>query len=113
MKVLICGSRHWRDIHAIRQRILKLPPTTTIVHGGARGADRLAGWLAEDLGFTVREMKADGQTHGKRAGFLRNLAMLDEKPDLVIAFQVDGSAGTQHAIDQARKRGISVEVHRG
>lgn len=113
MKVLICGSRHWRDIHAIRRRIIKLPPTTTIIHGGARGADRLGGWLAEDLGFTVHEMKADWQTHGKRAGFLRNLAMLDEKPDLVIAFQINGSAGTQHTIDQARKRGIPVEVHRG
>lgn len=43
----------------------------------------------------------------------RNLAMLDEKPDLVIAFQINGSAGTQHTIDQARKRGIPVEVHRG
>jgi hypothetical protein len=37
--------------------------------------------------------------------------MLDTKPDLVLAFQRDGSRGTQHTIDEARKRGIPVEVH--
>lgn len=45
----------------------------------------------------------------KRAGFLRNCAMLDLEPDLVIAFTT-GSPGTQLTINEARKRGISVEV---
>jgi hypothetical protein len=36
--------------------------------------------------------------------------MLDTGPDLVLAFQRNGSRGTQHTIDEARARGIPVEV---
>lgn len=36
--------------------------------------------------------------------------MLGLEPDLVIAFST-GSRGTQFTIDQARKRGIPVEIH--
>ena len=53
---------------------------------------------------------ADWDTYGKQAGFIRNIQMLDEKPDLVIAFQKNASRGTQHTINEARKRGIPVEV---
>lgn len=112
MRVLVCGSRDWQDIHAIRMRLIKLPPDAEIIHGGAPGADRTAGLLAADLGFTVREFPADWQTHGKRAGILRNLAMLDESPDLVIAFWNGESSGTRHTITEARKRNIEVEVIR-
>jgi hypothetical protein len=37
--------------------------------------------------------------------------MLDLAPGLVIAFHADGSRGTQDTIDEARRRGIPVEVH--
>jgi hypothetical protein len=36
--------------------------------------------------------------------------MLDEKPDLVIAYWNGKSNGTAHTISEARKRGIPVEV---
>jgi hypothetical protein len=36
--------------------------------------------------------------------------MLDDEPDRVLAFQRNGSRGTQHTIDEARRRGIPVEV---
>lgn len=112
MRVLVCGSRDWDDIHAIRMRLVTLDPSTEIIHGGAPGADRIAGWLAEDFDFTVREFPANWDNYGKKAGILRNLKMLDEHPDLVIAFQRGASRGTQHTIDSARHRGIPVEVHR-
>ena len=126
--VLVCGSRDWEDVHAIRMRLVKLPPSATIIHGAAPGADRVAGWLAEDFGFTVKPFpadwkvgrhtrpqdirtRADGTRYDSFAGKRRNPAMLDERPDLVLAFQRNGSGGTQHTIDEARKRGIPVEVH--
>jgi hypothetical protein len=108
--VLICGSRNWSDVHAIRKELVRLPPNATIIHGGAPGADRTAGWLAEDLGFTVHEYLADWKRHGRRAGILRNLEMLDAGPDLVIAFQRNGSKGTQHTIDEAKRRGIPMVI---
>lgn len=110
MMVLVCGSRNWEDIHAIRMRLVKLPPKTEVIHGAAPGADSIAGFLAEDFGFTVLRFPADWDRHGKSAGFRRNVQMLEEEPDLVLAFQIDGSRGTQHTIDEARKRGIPVEV---
>ena len=110
MLVLVCGSRNWSDIHAIRMRLVKLPPSSVIIHGKAPGADTIAGWLAEDFGFTVREFPADWEQYGKRAGILRNLAMLDESPDLVLAFWDGESSGTRHTVTEARKRGIPVEV---
>jgi hypothetical protein len=36
--------------------------------------------------------------------------MLDQQPDRVLAFQRNGSTGTQHVIDETRKRGIPLEV---
>jgi len=49
--------------------------------------------------------------NGNGAGHARNRAMLDLRPDLVISFQRNGSRGTQGTIDEARRRGIDVEVH--
>ena len=111
MIVLVCGSRDWADVHAIRMRLLSLPPVAQIIHGAAPGADTIAAWLAESFGFTVRAFPADWATHGKAAGPRRNVQMLDEGPALVIAFQRNGSRGTAHTIREARRRGIPVEVH--
>ena len=112
-RVLVCGSRDWQDIHAIRMRLVTLPPSSVIVHGGAVGADRIAAFLAEDFGFTVEEYKADWNRYGKPAGIIRNIEMLDTRPDLVVAFHRNNSRGTLHTITEARKRGILVEVHEG
>jgi hypothetical protein len=109
--ILVCGSRTWGDIHAIRMRLASLPPDSEIIHGAAPGADTIAGFLAEDFGFTVRSFPAQWDELGRRAGIVRNIAMLDECPGLVIAFQRGESRGTQHTITEARRRGIPVEVH--
>jgi hypothetical protein len=109
MRVLVCGSRSWKDQRRIRSRLAQLPRGTIVLHGGARGADRLADGAARGLGMTVMEFKADW-SRGRQAGFERNLVMLDEKPDLVLAFWDGQSKGTAHTIDQAIERGIAVEV---
>jgi hypothetical protein len=113
MKVLVCGSRDWADQDAIADVLADFTtePDVEVMHGDAAGADRLAGEVASFYGFSVRKFPADWRAHGKAAGPIRNLRMLDEKPDCVLAFQRNGSRGTQHTIDEARKRGIPVEVH--
>ena len=111
MKVLVCGSRDWPSPRRIRDRLRDLPKGVTIMHGDARGADKQADVIARGYGMPVEVFPADWRGQGKRAGYLRNLAMLDQKPDLVLAFQRNGSRGTQHTIDEARKRGIPVEVY--
>jgi hypothetical protein len=113
LRVLVCGSRDWEDHEAITRRLSALPGEhrpVTIVQGGARGADRMAARAARYWGFDVEEHPADWEKHGKIAGPIRNREMLDSGIDLVLAFQRDGSRGTQHTIDEARRRGIPVEV---
>jgi hypothetical protein len=113
MKVLVCGSRKWSDWRRIAFRLMDLPVHSTIIHGGARGADSIAAEHAERMGHTVLPpFLPDYERFGRAwAPKARNLLMLEQKPDLVIAFQRNGSRGTQHTIDEARRRGIAVEVH--
>ena len=104
--MLVCGSRGWRDARSIRNRLTTYNPATTrVIHGAAMGADMLADVEARKLGFEVERFPADWKTHGKRAGILRNLAMLDEA-DMVLAFWGGTSPGTRHTIEEARRRGF-------
>lgn len=91
-------------------RLSTLPPGTRILHGGARGADELAGRAAHALDLPATVFRPDWRRYGGRAGILRNLAMLDEGPELVIAFWDGSSPGTRHTIEEARRRGIPVEI---
>lgn len=109
-RVLVTGSREWNHPTWIGRALAKLPRGSEVIHGGARGADTFAGIYARALGLKETVYPADWRGKGKRAGILRNLAMLDTHPDLVLAFWVDGSTGTKHTIDEARKRGITVHL---
>lgn len=108
-RVLVCGSRGWTDMATIYNRICSLPDDSIVIHGGAEGADRIAGEAAKSRGFHVAVMHAMWIRYGKSAGHKRNAAMLALGPDLVIAFSL-GTNGTQGTIDGARRRGIPVEV---
>lgn len=112
MTYLICGSRTWTDRHAIWRELAVLPPDTTIIHGGAHGADRIAGQEARRLGLVVIEYPADWGQHGRAAGVIRNKQMLVHgKPDRVIAFsQIPVTKGTADMVDRARKAGIPTTV---
>jgi YspA, cpYpsA-related SLOG family len=113
LRVLICGSRDWPAPWFVSAKLVERLPhrNATILTGGAYGVDRLAHMEAIRLGWDTEVMQADWQTHGKRAGILRNLAMLDTAPDLVLAFHCHGSPGTAHCIREAHRRGIPLEVY--
>lgn len=110
MKVLVCGSRSWSRPTLIGKRLAKLPRGTEVIHGGARGADEFAAIYARALGLKETAYPADWRGKGRRAGIIRNLEMLDQNPDLVLAFWDGESRGTQHTIDEAESRGIRVEI---
>lgn len=114
-RVVVCGSRRFPDPFrvslAIHDCIDALPEGCEVITGGAFGADLMAHDAAQRRGLPTRIFFADWDRHGKRAGILRNLEMLDTKPDRVIAFWDGSSPGTRHTITEARKRAIPVEVH--
>ena len=45
--IVVSGSRDWTDREAILTRLRLYPPDTLVLHGGAAGADSIAGWTAE------------------------------------------------------------------
>lgn len=108
--VLVCGSRGWTDQEQVASRLRLLSDDTTIIQGGASGADYLARKAVIEQGRGVITCKPNWNRYGKRAGIMRNLYMLDLGPSLVIAFWDGVSPGTYHVITEARRRGISVEV---
>ena len=109
-KVLVCGSRNWYDTDAISSRLSQLHKSTIIIHGAARGADTIARAYAIRFGLRQVAVPAKWEEHGRSAGPIRNRFMLDMKPDLVIAFHLGDSPGTWDCINEARRRGIPVEV---
>lgn len=113
MKVLVCGSRTWSDDAVIRRALSDLPRGSVVIHGGARGADLIAGTVARSLGLSVWEFPADWKNLGRSAGYRRNIEMLDERPDLVIAFWENGSKGTEHTVREALRRGYAVDLYFG
>jgi hypothetical protein len=81
-----------------------LSKTTIIIHGGAKGADSIAGNLATYLNMKVIKCPADWDKYGKAAGVLRNQQMLDEEhPDLIVYFHKDleNSKGTKDMVTKA------------
>lgn len=87
MRLLICGSRDWRDEYAIRNVINHFNPSI-ICQGEARGADLIAKSICILRGLEYVGYKADWKTHGKGAGPVRNRRMLAQfRPDIVVAFK--------------------------
>jgi len=89
------------------------PKPTLLIEGGARGADQIAKVIAIFIGVPVQEYPADWKAYGKRAGHLRNQQMLDQNPDLVIAFHpVTGiTPGTRDMVTRAQTKGTPVKIY--
>lgn len=121
--VLVCGSRTWRDratIEAVLRGHVEVRGAgeVRVLTGGSGGADRIGDEIAVGLGCRTKVMRADWGRHGKRAGFLRNEAMLlvlqerrAEGHEVLVEAFTHGSPGTAHTIDGAHRLAIDVRVH--
>lgn len=129
MRVIVTGSRGWGDHHRkrIADRLCDLPGDTTIVHGGARGVDRMAHQEAQKAGLAIERYPAEWEKHGepdgplpcscppekkvcKLAGFRRNEKMAMLGADLCIAFWDGSSSGTMDMMERAAVFGIPIEL---
>ena len=119
MRILVCGSRYWTDRNAIERNLRphivtgfgEVDMSSTVIHGDCRGADKLAGSVAKELGIRVEKYPADWQRHGKAAGKIRNLTML-QKSNPVLAFVLPQHKciGTWHMVKIARNAGVSYAI---
>ena len=80
-----------------------------IVSGGARGVDKLAKQYAIDNHIMNINLLADWDTFKNAAGMVRNKHIIRHS-QRVIAFQYNGSKGTQNGIDHAKKMNIPLHV---
>lgn len=108
-RVLVTGSRTWRDVATIR-RVLREQwgeGDAVLVSGACpRGADQLAEQVWASWGGRVERHPADWDTHGRFAGFRRNAAMVALGADICLAFIRDGSRGASHTAALAEAAGI-------
>jgi len=113
VRILVCGSRGF-DVYRIvvdaMENVIVATKGDVIVEGCARGADRLGELYALNAGLILEHHPADWEKYGRRAGFLRNVEMVESGIAVVAAFWDGTSKGTKHTIAQATARGIPVEV---
>lgn len=119
-RVLVCGGRDFVDEWMLEEVLNDLNSNqlglsggiSTLIHGGARGADKLAGRWAAYNGVETFSYPADWDRDGQAAGPIRNRKMLYEgRPSVVVAFP--GGRGTADMVGQARKAGVDVIVVKG
>lgn len=109
MRILVCGGRDFkdRDLMVKALKDYEHQSNITIIHGAASGADSMSHSWATAFKHNIESYPADWDKYGKRAGYIRNVQMLNEgKPDLVIAFP--GGKGTQMMINLAEAANVPV-----
>jgi predicted ATPase len=110
-RALVTGSRTWEDegrlYEALDELLVAHPDTLVVVHGACRtGADALAQQWAEHNGVQVERWPANWLMLGKRAGFVRNAAMVASGPQECLAFIRNGSPGATDCAGLAEADGI-------
>lgn len=115
MKVIIAGSRTFNNFDLLLEKcdhyLQAQAPNVEIVSGQATGADKLGETYAQLKGYPIAKFPADWDTHGKSAGYKRNVRMA-EYADALIAFWDGKSKGTKHMINIAREKGLMVRIVR-
>jgi hypothetical protein len=106
MIILVCGGRGFDD-HLMVHNVLHLTGATTILEGGASGADELArNWAAHNEVPCIT-IPARWDEEGRAAGPIRNQRMLDlHEISLVVAFP--GGRGTSDMVRRARRRRLEI-----
>jgi hypothetical protein len=140
MRILVTGSRSWTNYRTLSREIVHYigehyPITVdhyglpvdwntrdvVIIHGACpHGADALADAYALTNWIAQEPYPADWKRNGRGAGYARNTAMVDSRPDVCLAFidqcrknpctrpGIHGSHGATHCADLAEAHGIEV-----
>jgi hypothetical protein len=111
VRVLVCGGRDWDDPDLVESTLNTLNgargPFDRLIHGAARGVDRMAGKWARDHGVLEWDFLPEWHRADAPEAEIRNQRMIAEgAPDLVIAFP--GGLGTADMVERARDAGIEV-----
>lgn len=115
--LIIAGSRDFNDYALMLDRVQALEELklihqeTVLLCGMARGADLMGLRIWKNAKLNYREMPAEWELLGKRAGFARNEAM-GAMADLALCFWDGVSKGTEHMIKTMERLNKPVYVVR-
>lgn len=125
-RVLVTGSREWPDRQMVWDELTDAYENQfsgsekfIVVHGGARGVDRMAGqwcWRNNER-VNVRQEIHGAKWHENgvfvpSAGHQRNQRMVNLGADLVLAFIYNNSPGATGCMRAAMRAGLDVRVLR-
>lgn len=109
LRVLVTGGRDFADRDLLFHTLDRLHlerGIALVIHGAARGADRLANDWAKERRVPRHACPADWDGLGPAAGPIRNSFMLTLSPDLVVAFS--GGGGTLDMVNKAELASVEV-----
>ena len=108
MKLAIVGSREWTDFDRLAFAADALNPSS-IVSGGASGADALARRYAQERGLPLTEHLPD-ETKGFPACFHIRNRQIAADCGQVLACIIGDSRGTASTVREARRLGKPVTI---
>jgi hypothetical protein len=112
-RLAVIGSRSFND-YKVAKAVLddchKNVGITSIVSGGAKGADSLGARWAHENEIELILYLPDWERFGKSAGFRRNSEIINDS-DAVIAFWDGESKGTADSINKANEKGLDVFIY--
>jgi hypothetical protein len=125
VKILVTGSREFTDRVRIATALEEVireqdpervrdPGFLTVIHGGARGADTIAGEIAAARGCRVEVFPPAYDRFGPEiAPFIRNSQLVGERPDLCLAFYSKRArnSGTRDCVAKCRAARIPVREY--
>ena len=106
MVLAIIGSRNCPPID-IMSHLKHLP--SSVVSGGAKGADTYAREFANKYNLPLTEYLPEYDKYGKAAPLIRNKLIVDNC-DCLIAFWDGQSRGTKFTLDYAKEKGKPIKI---
>jgi len=118
--ILVTGSRDWPSVGILNTVICEFlmghindNESVTLINGGAHGVDQMAQkyWRDNNVGNVIT-VYPDWHLHGKRAGIVRNVDMMNMDPDYVLAFIYNTSKGSTFTLNESLRRGLKTYAFR-
>jgi hypothetical protein len=106
--ILVCGSRDYSDPRKLFGELDFFKPDI-IITGDAEGADHLAEAYGKVHDIPVFKFHANWKDYGRKAGYKRNLLMVQQFPRVCLCFYKGSiTKGTKITRDLALKYGVAV-----
>lgn len=112
MHISVSGSRSFNNYQQLNEIMNHFKPWITHVnHGGAQGLDSMVERWCNENSIPTTIYKPQYQHANDRQAPLRRNIDIVRNTSFLLAFPTSDSRGTWHAVNEAKKMGITVYVH--